>query len=521
MGPIAVSQEIATSDPYQTVGVMAFQSELELLLRACYPVLYIPTLEEERVEEAIGRSALNLGNRALYIWDFVEGYQGSPNHKGAAKRNPLAALELLDQLPDRAPGIFILRDFHRFLDDVAIVRKLRNMARSLKSQAKNLILLVSPQFSLPPDLAEVAVLLEFPPPSSADIRQEVQDLTAALGQRLDPAALEEWVRSCQGLSLERIRRVIARSIADHATLRPDDVDNILEEKRQTIRQTQVLDFYAAQERITDIGGLDNLKEWLLRRGGAFSDRAREYGLPYPKGLLLVGVQGTGKSLTAKAIAHHWHLPLLRLDVGRLFAELVGQSEARTRQMIQLAEALAPCVLWIDEIDKAFAGLDGRGDSGTANRVFGTFLTWQGEKTSPVFVVATANNVGSLPPELLRKGRFDEIFFVGLPNQRERRAIFEVHLSRLRPQGLDRYDLDRLAYETPDFSGAEIEQILVEAMHLGFSQDRDFTTDDILEAASQTVPLARTAQEQIEALKAWAAAGKARLASRQDPLNDRF
>lgn len=497
-------------------GSGSFSDQLGLLLRACYPVIYIPTLEEERVEECIGRSAISLGNRAVYVWDFVEGYQGSPNDQGFARRNPLGALEFLDKLPPRSPGIFILRDFHRFLEDVAVVRKLRNTARTLKSQAKNLILLVSPQFTLPPDLAEVAVLLEFPPPTAAELRSELQQLLGSLGQRLGDTTLEEWVRSCQGLSLERVRRVLARAIADHGELRPDDVDGVLEEKRQTIRQTQVLDFYAATERIADIGGLDNLKEWLLRRGGAFSDQARQYGLPYPKGLLLVGIQGTGKSLTAKAIAHHWHLPLLRLDVGRLFAELVGQSEARTRQMIQLAEALAPCILWIDEIDKAFAGLDGRGDSGTANRVFGTFLTWQGEKTSPVFVVATANNVQSLPPELLRKGRFDEIFFVGLPNQEERRAIFEVHLSRLRPHRLSQYDLDRLAYETPDFSGAEIEQILVEAMHLGFSQNRDFHTDDILEAASQMVPLARTAQEQVAGLQAWAAAGKARMASRQDP-----
>jgi SpoVK/Ycf46/Vps4 family AAA+-type ATPase len=296
---------------------------------------------------------------------------------------------------------------------------------------------------------------------------------------------------------------------------------ILEEKRQTIRQTEILDFYPATENISDIGGLDNLKDWLLRRGGAFSERARQYGLPHPKGLLLVGIQGTGKSLTAKAIAHHWHLPLLRLDVGRLFSGLVGESESRTRQMIDLSEALAPCVLWIDEIDKAFAGVDSRGDAGTTSRVFGTFITWMAEKKTPVFVVATANNIQALPPEILRKGRFDEIFFVGLPTQEERKAIFDVHLSRLRPHNLKQYDSDRLAYETPDFSGAEIEQTLVEAMHLGFSQNRDFTTDDILEAASQTVPLARTAKEQIEFLQNWAAAGKARLASRQGRLSDRI
>lgn len=310
-------------------------------------------------------------------------------------------------------------------------------------------------------------------------------------------------------------------IATHGHLQPEDVELVLQEKRQIIRQTQILDFYPASERISDIGGLDNLKEWLLRRGGAFSERAQQYGLPHPRGLLLVGIQGTGKSLTAKAIAHHWHLPLLRLDVGRLFAGLVGESESRTRQMIQVAEALAPCVLWIDEIDKAFSGLDGRGDSGTANRVFGTFITWLAEKTSPVFVVATANNVQSLPAELIRKGRFDEIFFVGLPNQTERQAIFEVHLSRLRPQSLKNYDLERLAYETPDFSGAEIEQTLVEAMHLGFSHDRDFTTEDILEAASQVVPLAKTAQDQIEQLQSWAAAGRARPASRYETLSSQI
>jgi SpoVK/Ycf46/Vps4 family AAA+-type ATPase len=204
-------------------------------------------------------------------------------------------------------------------------------------------------------------------------------------------------------------------------------------------------------------------------------------------------------------------------VGRLFAGLVGESESRTRQMIQLAEALAPCVLWIDEIDKAFAGLDGRGDSGTSNRVFGTFITWLAEKTSPVFVVATANDIEALPPEIKRRGRFDEIFFVGLPSQEERKAIFEVHLMRLRPHNLQSYDLERLAYETPEFSGAEIEQILTEAMHLGFSQGRDFTTDDVLEAASQMIPLARTAQEQIEKLQRFAAEGRARLASRQGNL----
>lgn len=498
---------------------MGFTNELGLLIRARYPIIYIATAEEERAEADIAVCATQQGNRALYTWDFVEGYQGNLNDAGFGKRNPLQALELVEKLPATAPAIFVLRDFHRFLDDVAISRKLRNLARRLKAQPKTLIIL-SAQLTIPDELSETVTVLEFTLPDAAAIRHEVQQLLGSTGTNLPIATLEEVVRTCQGLSLERIRRVLSRAIAAHGAFDPNDLDLILDEKRQSIRQTQILDYYPAREQISDIGGLDNLKDWLLKRGTAFSEKARQYGLPHPRGLLLLGIQGTGKSLTAKAIAHHWHLPLLRLDVGRLFGGLVGESEARTRQMIQLAEALAPCVLWIDEIDKAFAGMDGRGDSGTASRVFGTFITWMAEKTSPVFVVATANNIQALPPEMLRRGRFDEIFFVGLPSQSDRQAIFEVHLSRLRPHTLKTFDTARLAYETPDFSGAEIEQAIVEAMHLGFSQNRDFTTDDILTAASEMVPLARTAQEQIEALQAWAAAGKARMASRSD-IDPRF
>jgi SpoVK/Ycf46/Vps4 family AAA+-type ATPase len=499
---------------------MSFNDEFELLLRARYPLIYIPTLEEERVEASIAQAANRLGNRFVYIWDFVDGYQGNPNDIGFGRRNPLQALEFVEKLPESGAGIFILRDFQRFLEDISVSRKLRNLVRSLKSQPKNIVIL-SPQVSVPADLMEVLTVLEFPLPTAPEIKVEIGRLLGATGQSLSDKVLDELVRSCQGLSLERIRRVLTRAIASHGEIQPEDVELVLEEKRQSIRQTQILDFYPTTEKISDIGGLDNLKDWLLRRGGAFTERARQYGLPHPRGLLLVGIQGTGKSLTAKAIAHHWHLPLLRLDVGRLFGGLVGESESRTRQMIQLAEALAPCILWIDEIDKAFSGIDSKGDAGTTSRVFGTFINWLAEKKSPVFVVATANNIQALPPEMLRKGRFDEIFFVGLPSQEERRAIFELHLSRLRPHNLKSYDLDRLAYETPDFSGAEIEQTLIEAMHIGFSQNRDFSTDDVLEAASQIIPLARTAQEQIQFLQDWAAAGKARLASRDSRLSSRI
>ncbi len=504
---------------------MSFKDELSLLVRSRYPLIYIPTREEERAESAVAECAQSLGSghgssRSIYTWDYVDGYQGNPTDNGFARRNPLQALELIEKVPASAAALFILRDFHRFLEDVAISRKLRNLLKLLKSQPKNVIILAA-ELTIPSELSSAITVLEFPLPDVGEIRIEVERLLLATGSNLSSRDTDELVRSCQGLAMERIRRVLARGIAAHGSFEPGDIDLILKEKRQTIRQTQILEFYPASERISDIGGLDNLKDWLLKRGGAFSERARQYGLPHPRGLMLVGIQGTGKSLTAKAIAHHWHLPLLRLDVGRLFGGLVGESESRTRQMIQLAEALAPCILWIDEIDKAFAGFDGRGDSGTTSRVFGTFVTWLAEKSSPVFVVATANNIQALPPEMLRRGRFDEIFFVGLPSQEEREAIFSVHLSRLRPHNLGSYDINRLAYETPDFSGAEIEQSLIEAMHIGFSQNRDFSSDDVLEAISQIIPLARTAKQQIESLQQWAADGRARLASRQSPLAERI
>ena len=495
---------------------MTFAAELRLVLRARYPVLCLASPEEERAEMVITTIAKEL-ERSIFIWDFVDGYQGNPTDSGLGKRNPLQALEFVDKIPKGA--VFILRDFDRFLEDVAVARKLKNLARKLKELPQNLILL-APRFNVPDGLADVITVMDFPLPQPEEIATEIKQLLPNYGDNLSPGAFDDLVRASQGLSLDRIQRVLARAIAANGRINGDDVELILAEKRSSIRQTQILDFYPATTEIDEIGGLDNLKEWLLRRGSSFSDRARKYGLPHPRGLLLAGIQGTGKSLTAKAIANHWHLPLLRLDVGRLFSGLVGESESRTRQMIQLAEALAPCILWIDEIDKAFAGLDGRGDSGTANRVFGTFLTWMAEKNSPVFVVATANNIRSLPAELLRKGRFDEIFFVGLPTQPERQQIFTVHLCKYRPHNLRSYDIERLAYETPDFSGAEIEQTIIEAMHLGFSQNRDFTTEDILEAASQIVPLAQTAQAEIQALQEWAASGKARLASRLGVLGRR-
>lgn len=287
---------------------------------------------------------------------------------------------------------------------------------------------------------------------------------------------------------------------------------IFTEKKQLISQTKILEFYSVTERMSDIGGLENLKQWLQRRAGALSQRAERYGLPSPRGLFLVGIQGTGKSLTAKAIANEWGLPLLKLDVGKLFGGIVGESESKMRQVITLSEAISPCVLWIDEIDKAFAGVENKADSGTTNRVLATFITWLSEKKSSVFVVATANNIRSLPPEITRKGRFDEIFFIGLPNKDERNSIFKVHLSKFRPKSWHIYDISFLSEKTKNFSGAEIKESIVEAMHTAFSENREFTMIDILNSIDQSVPLADSNEDQILFLQDWADSGKARLAS---------
>nr|BCG67673.1 conserved protein [Haptophyceae sp. NIES-3900] len=490
---------------------MSFTNEFESLLRARYPLIYIPTYEEERAEYLIKACARKLGISVVYSWDFISGYVGNPNDSGFAIRNPLQALELIEKLTERTPAIFILKDFDSFLNDVSILRKLKNLSRLLKRQPKNLVI-IAPEVNIPSTLTEIFTLVELDLPTAEEINKELTRLLKSLDKPLSEELLESLTRSCQGLSLERIRRVLSKIVMNYGEVNVESLGLILSEKKQVISQTKILDFYPTQTKIRDVGGLENLKLWLRRRSGGFSQKASNYGLPAPRGVLLLGIQGTGKSLTAKAIANEWNLPLLRLDIGRLFGGIVGESESRVRQMIQSSEALAPCVLWIDEIDKAFSGIKSSGDSGTTSRVLGTLITWLSEKTSPVFIVATANAIDSLPLELIRKGRLDEIFFIGLPKQKEREQIFQVHLSKVRPQTWSKFDIMTLGKLSDKFSGAEIEQVIIESMHLAFSEDREFTDYDIIQSIKQFVPLANTEKEQIETLEEWAQLGRVRLAS---------
>ena len=490
---------------------MSFSKELNLLLKARYPVLYISTFEEDRVEYTIRKAIKSTSNKAIYTWDFVEGYKTNPNNPRFAAKNPLQALELVEKLTADTPAIFILKDFNKFLNDISISRKLRNLVRILKTQPKSLII-VATELDIPKELSDLITVLEFTLPTSSEIKKELLRLFESLNNDIDPKFLEILIRACQGLSIEKIRRVLSKSIAQYGSINNATVNLILIEKRQIISQTEILQFQDTTSQFTDIGGLETLKKWLDTRKESFSEKAKIYGLPAPRGLLLAGIQGTGKSLTAKAIANEWQLPLLRLDIGRLFGGIVGESESRVRQMIQLSEALAPCILWIDEIDKAFSEQTKGGDSGTTNRVLGTFITWLSEKKSQVFIVATANNLSVLPLEIIRKGRFDEIFFVGLPLLEERKQIFEVFLKRLRPTQLSSFNLTLLSKKSEEFSGAEIEQAIIEGMLIAFNEKREFTTEDILIGLSQIIPLSQIEPERTKQLQDWAISGRIRLAT---------
>lgn len=490
---------------------MKFNDELALFLKARYPIIYINTIEEDRVEYIIRKNIKTNLNRSIYSWDFVDGYTNNPNNEGFAKRNPLQALELVERLNAETPALFILKDFNRFLTDLSISRKLRNISRILKLQPKTIIIIGS-DLTIPKELQDLLTVLQFQLPLEHEISQELDRLVTSLNIKIDSQLFENLTRACQGLSLERIRRVLSKIIATYKTIDKNSIGILLSEKKQIISQTEILEYTSVDEKITNLGGLDNLKDWLRKRKTAFGIQASNYGLPTPRGLLLVGIQGTGKSLTAKAIANEWQLPLLKLDVGKLFGGIVGESESRLRQMIHLAETISPCILWIDEIDKAFSSTESKGDSGTSNRVLATFVSWLSEKKKPVFVIATANNIDLLPLEIIRKGRFDEIFFLDLPKKEEREEIFKIHIKEFRPNSWESFDYSKLAELSESFSGAEIRQSIIEGMYLAFYEKREFTTDDISMALTELIPLANLESNQMIKLQNWASSGRIRLAS---------
>lgn len=505
----------------------ALIKRLDLMIRAHYSLLYIVGAEEEPVEAVIAQVALEVTPaRRVLFWDIVRGWEDNGSGKGSV----MAALDRIGKTAVEEYTIFVLRDLHPILKypytekNVPVIRELRNLTRELK-RSKKTIVLTSHALELPEELKEEVTVIDFPLPNIQEIDRLISQVVAKPEQlQVSGLVREHLVKACQGLSRAKIGRILATALAAKDQINESDIDGILEGKQQAIRQTGILEFINYQESLKDLGGLENLKLWIKMRQDAFTDEARRYGLPNPKGVLLVGVQGTGKSLSAKIIASEWRLPLLRLDIGRLFGGIVKESESRVRQMIELAEAIAPCVLWIDQIDQVFGNTitGGDGDSGTSCRVFGSLMTWMQEKTSPVFIVATANNVRGLPAQLLRKGRFDEIFFLDLPSELERQDIFQVHLRRLRSTIWQQFDLGILAKRTENFSGAEIEQVVIDGLYRAFGtlvngQRRDLRMEDILRSIEDTVPASAIGRSQIEDLKCWATQAGARTAS-TDILN---
>nr|YP_010903407.1 hypothetical protein REP88_pgp168 [Hypnea cryptica]WCH55860.1 hypothetical protein [Hypnea cryptica] len=488
---------------------MRFEQKLKLLISSRHLLIYILTNEEERLEYVISKLVCQQFNSNIYSWDFIDGYTSNPNYLGHAKRNPLAALEFIETLDFSLTKVFILKDFHLFMNDISIIRKIKNLSVKLKNINFNIII-VSSEVSIPILLKDRISLLEFPKPNIVEISSELERLFSMFNikYKLD---LDNLAFACRGMSMDFIRKLIAKLVVTQKST-SYILNFITEEKKQFIKQTDILHFCSVSNTIQDIGGLFFLKQWLQKRSNAFSKQAQSYGLPIPKGLLLVGIQGTGKSLSAKVIAQHWNLPLFRLDVGKIFGGIVGESEKNIRKVIKLSEDLSPCVLWIDEIDKAFNRFTNNGDSGTSNRVLSTLLTWLSEKTKQVFVVATANDALSLPSEMLRKGRFDEVFFLNLPNLQEREMIFQIHLMKVRPLTWKQYNIDQLSKLTKSFSGSEIQQSIIEAMNNAFYEKRDFNNNDIINAISDIIPLAFTDHVKIESMQEWAKLGKVRLAS---------
>jgi SpoVK/Ycf46/Vps4 family AAA+-type ATPase len=504
----------------------SFETNLATLLKARFPLLYISTWEEERVIDLINQVVSDASQiktpRKVFLWSITEGIhcEGGFTNDDHTK-TPLGILEAIKDISD--PAVFILKDYHVFfgdgknLPDVQVIRRVRDIISDLKTSAnpKNIIF-VSPTLILPVELKADVTVVDFDLPKFEDILNILNEMIESnkdIGKitiDLNNEEAEKLAKAALGLTLQEAENAFARAMADDGVLDIGDLEIVLEEKQQIIKKNQILEFINSDLDMNDVGGLENLKRWLEKRNKSWLNEAKRYCLPSPKGVLITGVPGCGKSLVSKAISAMWRLPLLRLDMGRIFGTFIGQSEENMRNAIRTAEALAPSILWIDEIEKGFSGTDSSGDSGTSARVFGTFLTWMQEKTAPVFVIATANNIHTLPPEMLRKGRFDEIFFVDLPTNKERTDIFKVHLSKrlINKEVVGQFEinqatLEHLAELTEGLVGAEIEHTVISALFEAFSENRSISIEDLENAIQNTIPLSVTQVEQIHAIREWA------------------
>jgi AAA+ superfamily predicted ATPase len=479
-------------------------------IRAGYPGLYLVSFEETRIEAELKAIARALDYR-LFGWSITEGLVDTADGHTRSAQDPIELMSAVDELPENT--VVLLKDFHQFLEDgnPVLVRKVKESLRVGKTKGRALVI-VGCRLALPPELEREFVVVQFALPDKTQLGVVLDNIAgSAKLAKPEEDAREQLLDAACGLTSIEAENAFALSVVESKQLCSGIVAR---EKASEVKKGGLLEICSLAAALEDIGGLEVLKAWLVQRRDAFGREAKAYGLPSPKGLLIVGIPGTGKSLTAKATATVFNRPLLKLDAGRLFAGLVGQSESNLRSVIATVEAIAPCVLWLDELEKGFAGSRSSGatDGGTASRVFGTFLSWLQDRTAPVFVVATANDVTQLPPELLRKGRFDDLFWIDLPNQPEREAIWRIQIAKFR-RDPKQFDIVQLARATEGLTGSEIEQVFIDSLHEAFSRRAEPTDLSIALQLNDLVPLSKLMSEQIDGLRRWAK-GRARMATQQ-------
>lgn len=510
---------------------------LKVLINSSTPIVVMETVEEMRALSVV-RSACAELQMAVFEWSIADGLVRSGSNVPVTPGNDLqirinAARHAADHAtpePGKAAiyntadpvqalanmetmtleAVFILKDFHRHMEGPVVVRRLRDVGQKF-SVNRRTVIITAPEITMPSELASLVEYLDLPLPDQQRLRQIIQEMFQRLSKthtfqtRLDAAGVDAMATNLRGLTEEEAERAVSQALVKRYALCQESVTDVLESKKDLLRHSGLLEFIDTSENMSDLGGLEGLKAWLAQRKGSWEDAAREFGLDAPKGVIILGVQGCGKSLCARAVAGEWKLPLVRFDTAAIFDKYIGETEKRIRKVFRVAEGLAPCVLWIDELEKVFAGSgpdSASVDAGVSSRILAAFLSWMQDRKAPVFVAATCNNVTVLPPELIRKGRFDELFFVDLPGHAERKEIFSIQLAR-RKRNPAEFDLDRAAEAAKGHSGAEIDAAVQAAMYAAYSGRRPLATEDLLNALAQTVPLSTIRQEEIEELRAWA------------------
>ena len=478
---------------------MAFPSnDIKKLVASGYPIIYLVSFDENYVEDSIKKIGSQLLNDRF---SFVEWSSKSSENSSDITSSLKNALDSLET------GFLFIKDLNFYLKEPKVIRLLKDFYNSNSGKAGKHLFLISSSLILPPDLEKEITVIDVPLPDLDETREIFKQIIsnskyAELSEGLTTELEDKCLHGLLGLGAAEMELALKRSLINKKSIDDSVIDELLEEKAQLVRKSGTLEFIRSRIRLDQIGGLENIKDWLNTRANAYSSKAKEFGLDTPKGVLVMGISGCGKSLCAKAIASAWNLPLLRLDLNQVYSGLMGSPEDVFRRSIKTVEASAPCVLWIDEIEAGITRSGEKSSDSPASRIFGYFLTWMQEKEAPVFIAATANQIDLLPPEILRKGRFDEIFFVTLPSQAERNNIFQIHL---RDRGKDPtlFDLSSLAKNSEGLSGAEIEQAVVSAMYDSFSKDKEIDNNALVIATSSIVPLSTTMREEISKLERWA------------------